>query len=300
MLRHPLRARRNITILRTRKDLDGWRAQQSEVGLVPTMGALHAGHADLMRRAAAENDIAIASIFVNPTQFAPGEDLDKYPRTFERDVEVLRDAGVAACFAPTVEDMYGDGDGVAVLPPPRFDALSEGAARPGHFSGVCTVVAKLWNAVRPKRSYFGQKDAMQCAVLRSLCRDLAFDLEVVVCDTARADDGLALSSRNAYLDADERAAAPVVFRALGAARDAWRAQAGPGPAAALRSAAEATLAAEPLVRRVEYVSVADYDTMAELDVVPPPDGGAEPRAILSVAVRLGNVRLIDNLPLRGN
>ena len=174
------RARRTITILRTRKDLDGWRAQQSEVGLVPTMGALHAGHADLMRRAAAENDIAIASIFVNPTQFAPGEDLEKYPRTFERDVEVLRDAGVAACFAPTVEDMYGDGDGVAVLPPPRFDALSEGAARPGHFSGVCTVVAKLWNAVRPKRSYFGQKDAMQCAVLRSLCRDLAFDLEVVV------------------------------------------------------------------------------------------------------------------------
>ncbi|KAH8053799.1 pantoate-beta-alanine ligase [Aureococcus anophagefferens] len=259
------RARRTITILRTRKDLDGWRAQQSEVGLVPTMGALHAGHADLMRRAAAENDIAIASIFVNPTQFAPGEDLEKYPRTFERDVEVLRDAGVAACFAPTVEDMYGDGDGVAVLPPPRFDALSEGAARPGHFSGVCTVVAKLWNAVRPKRSYFGQKDAMQCAVLRSLRRDLAFDLEVVVCDTARADDGLALSR-------------------------------GPGPpprSERRRGDARGRAARSP------RTPVADYDD-GRARRRPPPDGGAEPRAILSVAVRLGNVRLIDNLPLRGN
>ena len=298
-------ARRGVTILRSRAELAEWRGARegSSIGLVPTMGALHAGHEDLMRRAVAENDVTIASIFVNPTQFAPGEDLDRYPRTFDGDVAVLRSAGVGACFAPAVEEMYGAGaGGVVVHPPARFDALSEGAARPGHFAGVCTVVSKLWNCVRPTRSYFGQKDAMQCAVLRSLQRDLIFDVDVVVCPTARAEDGLALSSRNAYLEAGERAAAPVVYAALRAARDAWLAQTGPAPAAALRDAARARLRAEPLVRDVEYVSVADYDTMAELDDVDAPDRRAPdtPTAILSVAVRLGNVRLIDNLPLRAS
>lgn len=300
----PHRRHLSVSVLRSRAELAAWRSAQEgrDVGLVPTMGALHDGHGELMGRAVRENDAVIASIFVNPTQFAAGEDLERYPRTFAEDLAMLERRGVVACFAPSVREMYGDDDGFRVSPPRRFDSLSEGAARPGHFSGVCTVVSKLWNGARPTRSYFGQKDAMQCAVVRQLQRDLHFDLEVVVCDTARHADGLAMSSRNAYLSDAERRAAPVVNAALEAARDAWLQQApleGGQDARQLLDAAKRVLGAEPLVRTVEYVSVADYDTMAELDAVDPPDpGGGDPKAILSLAVKLGDVRLIDNCPLK--
>ena len=287
---------RPVRVLRTVAELRSWRsAQTGTVGLVPTMGALHAGHASLAVRSVRENAATLATVFVNPTQFAPGEDLARYPRDLSADVASLGAAGVRACFAPDAREMYpgGGAAGVAVAPPPILAAAAEGAARPGHFDGVCTVVAKLWNASRPTRSYFGQKDAAQCAVLRRLAADLFFDVEVVVCETARETDGLAMSSRNAYLDADGRRAAPVVYAALLAARAAWRD--GATDAADLRAAARRTLASEPRVAAVEYVSVSDVATMAEVDAVPPP--GAAPAALVSVAARVGAVRLIDNLPL---
>lgn len=289
---------RQVQMLRTVAELRSWRAaQRGDVGLVPTMGALHEGHAGLCARAVRENDVALATVFVNPTQFAPTDDLDAYPRDLAGDVATLRRAGVAACFAPAVSDMYGEERGVSVHPPPLLDASAEGAARPGHFVGVCTVVAKLWNLAKPTRSYFGQKDAAQCAVLRRLAADLLVDVDVVVCDTARAGDGLALSSRNAYLSDDERAAAPVIFASLAAARRAWLG--GATESASLEAAARAVLDAEPLVSSVEYVSVADYGTTREVAAVAPPDpAAAHPAALVSVAARVGAVRLIDNLPLR--
>ena len=290
---------RTITVLRTVDELRAWRRNaQGTVGLVPTMGALHEGHAALAKRAAAENDRSLASVFVNPTQFAPTDDLDAYPRALERDLETLEHAGADACFAPREDELYAEGahGGFRVVPPADVEGLAEASARPGHFAGVCTVVAKLWNLTKPTRSYFGQKDAAQCAVLRRLAADLLVDVDVVVCDTARAGDGLALSSRNAYLSDDERAAAPVIFASLAAARRAWLG--GATESASLEAAARAVLDAEPLVSSVEYVSVADYLSMEELKRVPAPCETAVPRAVISVAARVGGVRLIDNLPLR--
>ena len=304
LLRHTTRRiaqqqRRTITVLRTADDVRTWRSKASgTVGLVPTMGALHEGHAALAQRAAAENDCSIASVFVNPTQFAPTDDLDQYPRALERDLETLEEAGVDACFAPrTPDELYAEGvdGGFRVIPPADVETRAEASARPGHFAGVCTVVAKLWNLARPDRSYFGQKDALQCAVLRRLHADLCFPGEMIVCDTQRADDGLALSSRNAYLSEAERRAAPVVYAALARAEAAWRG--GTTAASRIAAAAREALAAEPLVSSVDYVSVADYASMEELDEVPAP-GGVRPAAVISVAARVGGVRLIDNLPLR--
>ena len=291
--------RRTITVLRTADDVRAWRSKASgTVGLVPTMGALHEGHAALAQRAAAENDCSIASVFVNPTQFAPTDDLDQYPRALERDLETLEEAGVDACFAPrTPDELYAEGvdGGFRVIPPADVETRAEASARPGHFAGVCTVVAKLWNLARPDRSYFGQKDALQCAVLRRLHADLCFPGEMIVCDTQRADDGLALSSRNAYLSEAERRAAPVVYAALARAEAAWRG--GEAAASRIAAAAREALAAEPLVSSVDYVSVADYASMEELEEVPAP-GSVDVAAVISVAARVGGVRLIDNLPLR--
>ena len=204
--------RRTITVLRTADDVRTWRSKAS-------------GTVGLVQRAAAENDCSIASVFVNPTQFAPTDDLDQYPRALERDLETLEEAGVDACFAPrTPDELYAEGvdGGFRVVPPADVETRAEASARPGHFAGVCTVVAKLWNLARPDRSYFGQKDALQCAVLRRLHADLCFPGEMIVCDTQRADDGLALSSRIAYLIEAERCAAPVVYAALARAEAAWR------------------------------------------------------------------------------
>jgi len=256
------------------------------VGLVPTMGYLHEGHLSLVRQAAEECTSVVVSIFVNPTQFGPAEDLAAYPRDMERDLRLLEPLGVDLVWTPTPEIMYPNGYQTWV----QVEALTEpleGAMRPGHFRGVTTVVAKLFNGVLPARVYFGQKDAQQVAVIRRMARDLNFPLEVVVCPTVREPDGLAMSSRNAYLDPEQRRAATVLYRALNAAKDAY--EGGERDAEKLRATMRATLAAE-LLARMQYVSCADYDTLEELERV-------SSKALLSMAVFVGKTRLIDNVVL---
>ncbi len=255
-------------------------------GLVPTMGALHEGHLALVRRARAENDRVGVSIFVNPIQFNRREDLTAYPRQVAHDCELLAAEGVNLIWTPAEEDMYPPGYQTYVTVEEVTQPL-EGAARPGHFRGVTTVVAKLFNVFQPTRAYFGQKDAQQVAVIRQMARDLAFPLEVVVCPIVREADGLAMSSRNALLGPDERRAATVLVRALRAAETEWaRGQRAGEP---LRAAMRAVLDAEPLAR-VDYVSAADPVTLREID-------GVTGSVLLSMAVFIGSVRLIDNMIL---
>lgn len=256
------------------------------VGLVPTMGYLHEGHLSLARRARAECASVAASIFVNPTQFGPSEDLASYPRDLPRDLALLEAAGVDLVWTPTPDIVYPAGFQTWVTVEEVTKPL-EGSQRPGHFRGVATVVAKLFNAFQPHRAYFGQKDAQQVVVIKQMARDLDFPVEIVVCPTMREPDGLAMSSRNAYLNADQRAAAPVLFRALSAAATAYAA--GERDAETLRQLMAEIIDAEPLARR-QYVSVADPTTLQELH------GPAE-RALLSMAVFVGKTRLIDNLLL---
>lgn len=255
------------------------------VGFVPTMGYLHEGHVSLVRRARAENGAVVVSIFVNPTQFGPSEDLATYPRDLDRDLGLLSAEGVDLVFVPTVEEMYPGGAGVRVDPGPLGERL-EGAARPGHFRGVATVVTKLFGMVRPHHAYFGQKDAQQLVVVQEVVRALHIPVEVIGCPTVREPDGLALSSRNVYLTPEERAAAPALYRGLLTSRARWLA--GERSAAALRAAVCDELDAAPLLAP-EYVSVAHPRTLDELDTVP--DGGA----LISLAVRAGRARLIDNI-----
>jgi pantoate--beta-alanine ligase len=253
------------------------------VGFVPTMGYLHAGHISLAERARTECASVVASIFVNPTQFGPSEDLAKYPRDLPRDLSLLEAAGVDLVWTPTPEVVYPPGFQTWVT----VEALTaplEGAQRPGHFRGVTTVVAKLFNAVGPQKAYFGQKDAQQAAVIRRMTRDLDFPIEIVVCLTVREADGLAMSSRNTYLNPEERKAATVLFRALSAAKAAY--EQGEREADVLRRIMTDTINAEPLARR-QYVSCADYDTLEELAQV-------TGKSLLSMAVFVGKTRLIDN------
>ncbi|HSN74380.1 MAG TPA: pantoate--beta-alanine ligase, partial [Anaerolineae bacterium] len=230
------------------------------VGLVPTMGYLHDGHVSLARRARSECASVAASIFVNPTQFGPSEDLASYPRDLPRDLALLEAAGVDLVWTPTPEIVYPAGFQTWVTVEEVTQPL-EGAQRPTHFRGVTTVVAKLFNAFQPDRAYFGQKDAQQVAVIRQMVRDLNFPLEIVVCPTVREHDGLAMSSRNAYLDPEQRAAAPVLFHALSAAATAYAA--GERDAEALRQLMAGVIDAEPLARS-QYVSCADPITLQEL------------------------------------
>jgi pantoate--beta-alanine ligase len=261
------------------------RAQLPEpVGLVPTMGYLHAGHLSLVREARSECASVIASIFVNPTQFGPKEDFSTYPRDLPRDLALLESAGVDLVWAPTPEIMYPDGYQTWVSVEAITQTL-EGSLRPGHFRGVATVVAKLFNAVQPQKAYFGQKDAQQAAVIRRMTHDLNFPIDIVVCPIVREPDGLAMSSRNVYLDPKERQAALVLSRALRAAQEAYAI--GERYASALRSVMEETVLAEPLVR-LQYVSCADPDSLLELD------GELNGPALLSMAVFIGKTRLIDN------
>jgi pantoate--beta-alanine ligase len=256
------------------------------VGLVPTMGYLHEGHLSLVSRAKAENQHAIVTIFVNPTQFGANEDLSKYPRDLERDLSLLRPLGVDVVWTPTAEIMYPAGYQTWV----EVEALTsplEGAMRPGHFRGVTTVVAKLFNATQPTKAYFGQKDAQQAAVIRRMVTDLNFPLEMVVCPTAREADGLAMSSRNKYLSGAERKGATVLFRALSAAKALY--EAGERNAEVLRGKMKEVLASESLAQ-MQYVSCADYDSLDELDTV-------TGKALLSLAVYFGKTRLIDNFVL---
>jgi pantoate--beta-alanine ligase len=265
---------------KTRLSFDG------TVGLVPTMGYLHEGHLSLVRRAKTECDHVIVTIFVNPTQFGPSEDLSKYPRDLDRDLKLLEPLGADLVWTPTAEGMYPPGYQTWV----EVEALTkglEGAMRPGHFRGVATVVAKLFNATQPDKAYFGQKDAQQAAVIRRMATDLNFPLEVIVCPTVREADGLAMSSRNKYLNEAERKAAVVLFRSLNAAKQIY--DAGERDAEKLREKMKEVLATEPLAQ-AQYVSCADYDSLEELDKV-------SGKTLLSMAVFLGKTRLIDNFVL---
>jgi pantoate--beta-alanine ligase len=278
---------KNMMIVTTLEELRSARAMlPGPVGLIPTMGYLHEGHLSLVRRAKEECASVVVSIFVNPTQFGPKEDLSKYPRDLERDLRLLDPLGVDLVWTPTAEVMYPPGYQTWVEVESLASPL-EGSMRPGHFRGVATVVAKLFLGVQPDRAYFGQKDAQQAAVLRRMTRDLNFPIEVVVCPILREPDGLAMSSRNVYLSPEERQAAIVLYRALGAAKSAW--EAGERDAARLRTLMAATIAGEPLAK-MQYVSCADYDTLEELQTV-------TGKTLLSMAVYMGKTRLIDNFVL---
>lgn len=261
-------------------------------GLVPTMGYLHEGHLSLVRRAQEECASVGVSIFVNPTQFGPNEDLDAYPRNLERDLQLLSEEGVHLVWSPEVEDLYPPGDPTWVEVE-GLTSLLEGAHRPGHFRGVTTVVTKLFNAFQPARAYFGQKDAQQARVIQRMTEDLHFPVEIIICPIVREPDGLAMSSRNSYLSAEQRQAATVLSRALRAAEDLYRS--GQDDAAALRDRMLETLGSEPLAQ-VHYVSVANPVTLLEIE-------GPVTHGLFSMAVTIGKTRLIDNVmvgsPLSG-
>ncbi len=265
-------------------------AAQREVarplGLVPTMGALHEGHLSLVHRAREENATAAASIFVNPTQFGPNEDYRSYPRDLDRDLALLEECGVDLVFLPEPDDMYPAGFDTWV-DVDRIASRLEGESRPGHFRGVATVVTKLFTIVRPDRAYFGQKDAQQAQVIRRINADLNLGVEPVVMPTVREADGLAMSSRNAYLNPQEREAALVLYRSLCLAREMYNN--GVASASRIRDAIRELIHAEPLAQP-EYVSIANHETLEELDTVQTP-------ALVSLAVRIGRARLIDNVVL---
>lgn len=263
-----------------RKELPG------PVGLVPTMGYLHAGHMSLVRQARQECASVVVSIFVNPTQFGPAEDLSKYPRDLKHDLELLTSEKVDLVWTPDNEEMYPAGYQTWVSLDELVKPL-EGAMRPGHFRGVATVVSKLFNCVQPQKAYFGQKDAQQVAVIRRMSMDLNFPVDIIVCPIVREADGLAMSSRNVYLDASQRQAATVLSRSLMAARAAY--EKGERNAAVVRQIVTDTIQGEPLAS-LQYVSCADNETLMELETI-------QGKALLSMAVYFGKTRLIDNLVL---
>jgi pantoate--beta-alanine ligase len=256
------------------------------VGFVPTMGYLHDGHLTLVRQARKENSTVVASIYVNPAQFGPREDFGAYPRDLNRDLELLQKEGTDIVFVPCNEEMY----------PPRFSSWVdvekvteqlEGASRPGHFRGVATIVAKLFNIVQPTRAYFGQKDAQQVAVIKRMVADLSMGIEIVVVPTVRESDGLAMSSRNIYLNPKEREAATILFKALTLAGQLYRG--GETDAENIRQRMTSLIQKEPLAQ-IDYVSIADAETLEELNLLARP-------AVASLGVKIGRTRLIDNMPL---
>ena len=277
-----------MRVIRTNKEMSqACREAVKPVGLVPTMGALHAGHLNLVDQARADNLTVAVSIFVNPTQFGDPKDLEKYPRELEGDLEMLREHGVDLVYVPTVAEVYPKGFDTWVDVGPLAEQL-EGLHRPGHFRGVATVVSKLFNVMQPDRAYFGQKDGQQVVVIQQLARDLDMGVEVVVLPTIREPDGLAMSSRNVRRSADQRQAASVVHQALRRAYQLWIGCERNGDV--LREAASQILQAEPMVDSIDYVSVAGMSTLDE-------SGHVDGRAMVSVAVHMGAVRLIDNIVL---
>jgi pantoate--beta-alanine ligase len=276
-----------VLVLRTIAQVREWRSAVGSVGLVPTMGYLHEGHLSLVRAAKSENAAAAVSIFVNPTQFGPNEDLARYPRDEARDLELLEAEYVDVVFAPDVDEMYGAGFSTTV-DVGVLTACLEGVSRPTHFRGVTTVVAKLLNIVQPERAYFGQKDAQQLVVVRRMVRDLGLPVEIVGMPIVRESDGLAMSSRNAYLTPEQRTAASVLALSLSLAErmydDAER------DAPRIREAMREFIVREPLAE-IDYISIADAETLEELDVI-------DRNALVSLAVRFGTTRLIDNTVLR--
>jgi pantoate--beta-alanine ligase len=274
------------TINEMRAESRALRREGKRLGFVPTMGALHEGHRSLVRAARASSDVVAASIFVNPTQFGPNEDLAKYPRSWDRDRELLEREGVELLFAPSVKEMYPAGAVTWVTVEGLSDKL-DGRSRPGHFRGVATVVAKLFHVVEPDGAFFGQKDAAQVAIIRRMVRDLNLSVEIVVCPIVREPDGLAMSSRNAYLDSEQRKRALVLHRSL--IRVQKLAEAGEREAAKLMAAGREEFAQDGSVR-VDYLELVDPDT---LDPVKDISGGA----LAAVAAFVGGTRLIDNILL---
>jgi len=259
---------------------------RGKVGFVPTMGYLHAGHMELVKRARAENKTVVVSIYVNPIQFGPKEDFKSYPRDFDRDMSMLSDADTDIVFAPMDEEMYPD-DFSTFVEVEKVTQRLEGKVRPGHFVGVATVVAKLFNLVQPTRAYFGAKDAQQVVVIKRMVADLNMNLEVVTVPTVRESDGLAMSSRNVYLNPEERTAAIVLYKALTTAQQHF--DRGEKDAGHLRQIMTSLIQKEPLAQ-IDYVSIANPDTLTELRKV-------KARALVSLAVRIGKTRLIDNVTL---
>lgn len=282
-----------IDIVRSPEDLraavQAWKSQGLRVGFVPTMGALHDGHLSLVRRARETCDRVVASVFVNPTQFGPGEDFDSYPRSPEHDGEMLAAEGCHLLFLPDVETIYprlGKADSGSTFVEVEGPSQGfEGAERPGHFRGVATVVLKLFQLVQPDVAVFGEKDAQQLAVVRRMVRDLHLPVEIVCAPIVREDDGLAMSSRNAYLSPEQRRAAAVLYRALEAARQMI--EAGERAADAIRRQVATVIEAEPL-GELDYVAVVDQDGFRRVDVL-------APRSVIAIAVRFGETRLLDNL-----
>ena len=290
--RQPAAAPERMQVLTTVSAMRRWRSTVSgSVGFVPTMGYLHEGHLELVHRSVGENLHTVASIFVNPAQFGPNEDYERYPRDELRDLQLLREAGVSAVYLPSAAEIYPEGYQTYV-DVERVTQGLEGASRPGHFRGVATVVLKLLNTVQPERAYFGRKDAQQLRVVQRMVRDLDMACEIVPCEIVRETDGLAMSSRNVYLTPEQRAAAPVIRRALLLARDAF--DAGERDPRALRAVVQRELVTEPL-GQPEYISLADDATLEELDAQLTAPGTAG--AVLSTVVRFGPTRLLDNVEL---
>lgn len=271
------------------------KGEDLRVGLVPTMGYLHEGHASLLRKARGENDLVVLSVFVNPIQFGPNEDFERYPRDAEKDLALAEREGVDAVFMPSVEEMYPRPTWTKVKVAELTERLC-GASRPGHFDGVTTVVSKLFHIVQPARAYFGQKDAQQVAVIAQMAEDLNFDVEIVPCPIVREADGLALSSRNVYLSPEERKAALVLSRSLLQARE--KAQAGGAVTAGeIRADLTRSIGGEPLAD-IDYVEIADFPGLSPLaDTERLDDAGRGADALIAVAVKFGTTRLIDNVIL---
>ena len=278
------------TISQVRDQIRQWRREGLTVGLVPTMGYLHEGHGSLVGKAAEDCDRVVASVFVNPTQFAPGEDLASYPRDFERDCEILEKQGCSMVFHPSVDEMYPDGNGKTDTYIEILNDMSKqlcGRTRPNHFRGVCTVVGKLFNIVLPDKAYFGEKDAQQLAIIRRMVRDLSYGIEIVGCPIVREPDGLAKSSRNIHLKPDERKAAAALYRSLKIAEE--MASDGEKSSKTVTDAVRAEIEKEPLAE-VEYVSAVDSLSMEPVETV-------GKGTLIAIAVRIGQTRLIDNCVL---
>ncbi len=277
-----------MQVTRTIKEMkSARRGMRGSVGFVPTMGYLHEGHLVLVRNSNRDNKFTIVSIFVNPTQFGPKEDFAKYPRDPDRDSAMLEKEGVDVVFMPPPEEMYPPGFNTWVDLEGVTERL-EGAVRPGHFRGVATVCNKLFNIVEARKAYFGQKDAQQVVVIKKMVKDLNMNLEVVVVPTVREPDGLAMSSRNVYLNPEQRRAAVVLWQSLFLARNLW--SKGERDAGAIRSAMRQLIEKEPLAGPIDYISIADAETLAELTTL-------DRSAVISLAVRFGPTRLIDNITL---
>ena len=270
------------TIDEIRKYVKEWRGAGMSVGLVPTMGYLHEGHKSLIDRAVKENDRVVVSDFVNPTQFGPNEDLEAYPRDIERDAALCEAAGAAVIFNPEPDEMYDNA--LTTVSVDKITKVLCGKTRPTHFAGVCTVVSKLFNIVKPDRAYFGQKDAQQLCVVRKMVKDLNFDIEIVGCPIVREEDGLAKSSRNTYLSAEERKAALCLSRSLKLGRELIAG--GQDSAAAVKDAVRKEIEKEPLAR-IDYVEAVNADTLEEAEKTDAP-------LLVAVAVYIGKTRLIDN------